>query len=178
MGYAHRQIRWSQTKLKKCHIDIYVKTKNWSYTCSEALNPLQHLFQAFNSLLRSFTGSSSLYFQARTAWRLLMMLIFSELQWNRSFRPKANSAKSFLMLLDYRIKIIQSVKVKFNLNTFWTLFIWKTMTMCWEEKSTPLTVLKKLKDNWHCYLYVKWMYVFCKDNKYDIWRIKNTMQNY
>ena len=106
MGYAHRQIRWSQTKLKKCHIDIYVKTKNWSYTCSEALNPLQHLFQAFNSLLRSFTGSSSLYFQARTAWRLLMMLIFSELQWNRSFRPKATSAKSFLMLLDYRIKII------------------------------------------------------------------------
>jgi len=22
---------------KKCHIDIYVKTKNWSYTCSEVL---------------------------------------------------------------------------------------------------------------------------------------------
>jgi len=38
---------------------------------------VQHLFQAFNSLLRSFTSSSSLYFQARTASRLLMMLIFT-----------------------------------------------------------------------------------------------------
>jgi len=35
---------------KKCHIGIYVKTKNWSYTRSEVLNPVQHLFQAFNSL--------------------------------------------------------------------------------------------------------------------------------
>jgi len=112
MGYARRQIRWSRTKLKNYHIDIYVKTKNWSYTCSEVVNPLQHLFQAFNSLLRSFTSSSNLYFQVRTAWRLLMMLIFSELQWNRSFRSKATSAKSFLMLLDYRIKIIQIMKWK------------------------------------------------------------------
>jgi len=40
------------------------------------LNPVQHLFQAFNSLLRNFAGSSSLYFQARTALRLLMVLVF------------------------------------------------------------------------------------------------------
>jgi len=28
-------------------------------------------------------------------------------------------------------------------------------------KGTPLTLLKKLKDNRNCCLYVKWMYVFC-----------------
>jgi len=33
---------------------------------------------------------------------------FSELKWNRSFRSKATSAKSFLMLLGYCKKIIQS----------------------------------------------------------------------
>jgi len=40
------------------------------------MNPVQHFFQALNSLLCSFTNSSSLYFQAQTAIRLLMMLIF------------------------------------------------------------------------------------------------------
>jgi len=37
---------------------------------------MQHLFQAFNSLLRRFTSGSSQYFQARTALRLLMILVF------------------------------------------------------------------------------------------------------
>jgi len=34
------------------------------HICSEMLKPVQYLFQAFNSLIRSFTGSISLYFQA------------------------------------------------------------------------------------------------------------------
>jgi len=108
MGYTQSQIRWSRTKLKKCHIDIYVKTKNWSYARSEVLNQVQHLFQALNPLLRSFTKSSSLYFQSLTTLRLLMMLIFSEIKWNRSFRSKATWDKSFLMLQDYRKKNIRS----------------------------------------------------------------------
>jgi len=40
------------------------------------MNPVQHLFQALNPLFRSFASSSSLYFQARTSLRLLMMLVF------------------------------------------------------------------------------------------------------
>jgi len=56
---------------KKCHIDIYVKTKKLELPRAVKywLNPVQNLFQAFNSLLRSFTRSKSLYFQAQTALR-------------------------------------------------------------------------------------------------------------
>jgi len=37
------------------------------YTCREMLNPVPYSFQAFNSLIRSFTGSSNLYFQVPIA---------------------------------------------------------------------------------------------------------------
>jgi len=56
---------------------MYIKTKTGAtHAVKYWLNPVQHLFQAFNSLLRSFTSSSSLYFQTETALRLLMMLVF------------------------------------------------------------------------------------------------------
>jgi len=44
---------------KKCHIDICIKTKTG---CSEMLNPVPYV--VLNSFIRSFTGSSGLYFQA------------------------------------------------------------------------------------------------------------------
>jgi len=57
-------------------IYIYIKTRNRSYTCSEVLNPVQDLFQVLNSLSCNFTSSCGLYFQARTAVRLLMLTFF------------------------------------------------------------------------------------------------------
>jgi len=90
----HKPNKLKSTKLKICHIDIaYFKT-NRSYTCSEIFNPVHYLFQAFNSLMRSFTGSSSLYFQVPTASSLSMMLTFSERTWNWSIRSKVTWAKS------------------------------------------------------------------------------------
>jgi len=62
---------------KMSYWHIYIKTKaGATHAVKHWLNLVQHLFQAFNWLLRSFTSSSSLYFQARTALRLLMMLVF------------------------------------------------------------------------------------------------------
>jgi len=65
----------SRTKQQNCHIDTYFAKP--SYTFSEMLNPILYLFQTFNSLICSFIGSSSLYFQVPTV--LSLMLTFSEI---------------------------------------------------------------------------------------------------
>jgi len=59
-------------------LDIDKKThdidKNCFYTCSEVLDLVQYLFQAFNLILCSFT--SSLCFHVPTAVDLPLMLTF------------------------------------------------------------------------------------------------------
>jgi len=106
MGYDYSQIRWSRTKLKNV-ILTYRPTQKQKTGATHAVKywiQCSIYSKHFNSLLRRFISSSSLYFQARTALRSLMMLIFSELKWNRSLRPKAAWARSFLLLLDCRKK--------------------------------------------------------------------------
>jgi len=59
------------------YIDIYAKTKNWSYTCSEVLTESSAAFiPSIQLTFIPLTSSSSVYFQTRTALRLLMMLVF------------------------------------------------------------------------------------------------------
>jgi len=110
MGYAHSQIRWSRTKLKKCHIDIYVKTKNelhmqWStdwIQCSIYSKHSTHFYAASLAAVAYISKPELL------CVKIVDDVSFSELKWNRSFRSKAAWAKSFLMQLDYHKKIIQS----------------------------------------------------------------------
>jgi len=70
------------------------------------VEPSAIFFQAFNSVIRSFTGSSSQCFEAPTVLSLSLMLSFY--QTNAEPRSKATLAKSFLMLLAYRKQTIQN----------------------------------------------------------------------
>ena len=53
------------------------------------VEPSDIFLQAFNSVIRNFTGSSSQCFEASTALSLLLMLSFTEFTWNLSIRSKA-----------------------------------------------------------------------------------------
>ena len=60
---------------KNCHTNIYFKTKA---VVAHAANvePSATFFQAFNSVIRNFIGSSSQCFEAPTALNLSLMLSF------------------------------------------------------------------------------------------------------
>jgi len=60
---------------KKYHIDIYFKTKTVVVHAAN-VEPSDIFLQAFNSVIRNFTGSSSQCFEAPTALSLLLMLSF------------------------------------------------------------------------------------------------------
>jgi len=60
---------------KNCHTDIYFKTKPQLHM-QRNVEKSAIFFQAFNSVIRSFTGSSSQCFEAPTALSLLLMLSF------------------------------------------------------------------------------------------------------
>jgi len=49
---------------------------------------VSYFLQAFNSLLRSFSDSSNLYFQVPAAVDLSLLLTLFELTWNQSTRAK------------------------------------------------------------------------------------------
>jgi len=87
------------------------------------VEPSDIFLQAFNSVIRNFTGSSSQCFEASTALSLLLMLSFTEFTWNLSIRSKATWAKSFLMLLAYCKQIIQNqhkaVRRAVTINVCW-----------------------------------------------------------
>jgi len=72
--HTENTLKSNQTK-KNVKLTYTQKQKNGAtHAVKYWLNPVQHLFQAFNSLLRSSTSSSSLYFQSRIALRLLMLI--------------------------------------------------------------------------------------------------------
>ena len=89
------------------------------------VEPSAVFFQAFNSAIRSFTGSSSqcFWFEAPTALSLSLMLSFYRTNVESIDRLKATCAKSFLMLLAYRKQIIQNqrktVRRAVTINVYW-----------------------------------------------------------
>jgi len=61
---------------KYYHIDIYFKTKTVVAHAAKCWTQW-HIFQAFNSAIRNFTGSSSQCFEAPTALSLSLTLFLS-----------------------------------------------------------------------------------------------------
>ena len=93
---------------KNSHTDINSKQKPQLYM-QRNVEPSATVFQAFNSVIRSFTGSSGQCFEAPTAWSLPLMLSFyrtnvepidqvkSNLSWffsKTASLPQANNPKS------------------------------------------------------------------------------------
>jgi len=121
-----------EASYKNCHTDICFKTK------TVVAHAAKHwtraiFFQAFNSVIRSFTGSSS---QCSSASKLNCLKVcrwcsvFTELTWNLSIRSKATWAKSFLMLLAYRKQIIQNQRK--------TVRRAVAINVCWQKSSSEL----------------------------------------
>jgi len=75
---------------------------------SEVLNPVQYLFQAFNSLYAALLAAVSYISKPELLWVCSWCWRLSKLKWNRSARSKSTWAKSFLMLLYYRKQINQN----------------------------------------------------------------------
>jgi len=94
------------------------------------VEPCAIFLQAFNSLVRNFTGSSSQCFEAPTALNLSLMLSFYQTTWNPSIRSKATWAKSFLMLLSDFKQIIQNQRK--------TVRRAVTINVCWRKSSCEL----------------------------------------
>jgi len=92
--------------------------------------PCAIFLQAFNSLVRNFTGSSSQCFEAPTALNLSLMLSFYQTTWNPSIRSKATWAKSFLMLLSDFKQIIQNQRK--------TVRRAVTINVCWRKRCCEL----------------------------------------
>jgi len=93
------------------------------------VEPSNIFLQAFNSVIRSFTSSSSQCFEAQSTISLSLMLSFYR-TWNLSIRSKATWDRSFLMLLVYRKQIIQ--------NQWKTVRRAVTITVCWLKSSCEL----------------------------------------
>jgi len=91
------------------------------------VEPSAIFFQAFNSVIRSYTCSSSrcFRFEAPTASNLSLMLNFyrTNVEPIDQVKSKATWAKSFLMLLVYRKQIIQNqrktVRRAATINVHW-----------------------------------------------------------
>jgi len=86
--------------------------------------------QAFNSVIRNFTGSCSQCFESPTVYVCRWCWVFTELTWNLSIRSKATRAKSFLMLLAYCKQIIQNQRK--------TVRRAVTINVCWRRSSCEL----------------------------------------
>ena len=92
------------------------------------VEPSAIFFQAFNSVIRSFTGSSSQCFEVPTVLSLSLMPSFY--QTNAEPRSKATWAKFFVMLLTYCKQIIQ--------NRCKTVRRAVSINMCWRKCSFEL----------------------------------------
>ena len=91
---------------KKCHIDTHAKTKKWSYTCSEVLNPVKQVFRVMNSRLRSFTSSSSLY--VRNCFKIVDDVDFFRTKIEPIVQVKSNLSWIFPNVAWLSQKVIQS----------------------------------------------------------------------
>ena len=87
-------------------------------------------FQAFNSVIRNFTGSSSQCFEAPTALNLSLFLSFYRTNVEPIDQSKATWAKSFLTFPTYCKQIIQ--------NQGKTVRRAVTINVCWRKSSCEL----------------------------------------
>jgi len=101
---------------------------------SEVLNPVQYLFQAFNSLYAALLAAVSYISKPELLWVCSWCWRLSKLKWNRSARSKSTWAKSFLMLLYYRKQIntkqweTQLLRMCADRRALANFFLWPPLT--------------------------------------------------
>jgi len=94
------------------------------------VEPSAIFLQAFNSVIRNFTGRAANASKLQLLHVCRWCCVFTELTWNLSIRSKATWDKSFLMLLAYCKQIIQNQRK--------TVRIAVTINVCWRRSSCEL----------------------------------------